>query len=117
MDIPLIVSHSSQAAISICTVVTTATEVNLDSISSLAVEHTVCVCVRVCVRVCACVCVCVCVSVCVCVHIKRRSLPYALYCHKSGRGKDLDYQCPIGPSVILCLNVCTKGRGPLPYAL
>ena len=73
MDIPLIVSHSSRAAILICTVVTTATEINLDSFSSLVVEHTVCMCVCVCVCgvcvVCVCVCACefACAYVCVCV--------------------------------------------------
>ena len=68
MDIPLIVSHSSRAAILNCTVVMTATEVNLDSISSLAVEHTVCVYVWcVCACVCVCMYACVCMRMCVCV--------------------------------------------------
>ena len=100
MDIPLIVSPSSRAAILVCTVVTTATEVNLDSISSLAVEHTVrvCVCVCVCVvHVCMCMCVCacwcvrvyVCVCVCMCVYVwyafKGMSLTYMHCSHSCDR--------------------------------
>ena len=60
-----------------------------------------CVCMCVCVCVCVCVvgvylCVCVCAYVGVwgvCVHIKGRSLFYALYCHTCERGQDLDCQC------------------------
>ena len=63
LDIPPVVSHSPRAATPICTVVTTATEVNLDcQFWSLAVEHTVCVCVCVCVVWWGVVCVCVCIS-------------------------------------------------------
>ena len=29
--------------------------------------------------------------------------------------KILTVNIPVGPLLILCLNVCTKGRGPLPY--
>ena len=81
MDIPPVVSHSSQAAIPICTAVTTATEVNLDSIFQFGCwAHTQCVCV--------------CVCVCVWMHIKGRSISCAPYCHNCERGQDLDCQCP-----------------------
>ena len=111
MDIPLIVSPSSRAAILVCTVVTTATEVNLDSISSLAVEHTVRVCVCVCVCVwCMCVCACVCVHVGVCVCMCVYACVCVCMCGMHSRGCHLPIctvvTAVIGDQIVKVIKTC-----------
>jgi len=76
----------------------TATDINVDSqFCSLADEHTVCLCV--------CVCVCVCVSVWC---ILRDITPMHCIATSVKEVKILTVNIPVGPLVILCLNVSTK---------
>jgi len=65
------------------------------------------------------VCVCVCVYVCVCVHvcgvhIKGSHFPIHCIATSVKEVKILTVNIPVGPLVILCLNVCIKRRGVTP---